>query len=135
MIQNIDYAPTFLDAAGLQIPGDTQGESLLPLMEGRSPGGWRESVYYHYYEFPAVHMVARHYGVRTERYKLIHYYQTNEWELFDLERDPLEMRSAYSEPDYGGIVDELRAELMRLRVLYGDTTGEPASGVPAGSPG
>ena len=67
MIQNIDYAPTFLDAAGIPIPSDIQGESLLPLMEGRSPGEWRESIYYHYYEFPAVHMVAKHYGVRTDR--------------------------------------------------------------------
>ncbi len=127
MIQNIDYAPTFLDAAGLPIPADIQGESLLPLMEGRTPGDWRESVYYHYYEFPAVHMVAKHYGVRTERYKLIHYYETGEWELFDLETDPEELRSVYDDPDYGAVRGELRIELDRLRAYYRDDTGLPAN--------
>ncbi len=132
MIQNIDYAPTFLDAAGLPIPDDIQGESLLPLMVGRDPAEWRRSIYYHYYEFPAVHMVAKHYGVRTERYKLIHYYGTDEWECFDLEADPLELRSVYEDPDYAGIVEELRAELHRLRALYQDETGGT---VGASSPG
>jgi arylsulfatase A-like enzyme len=127
MIQNIDYAPTFLEAAGLPIPDDIQGESLLPLMQGRDPDTWRESIYYHYYEFPAVHMVARHYGVRTDRYKLIHYYQTGEWELFDLERDPLELSSVYGEPSYAPVVEELRSELIRLRDLYQDETGDPPS--------
>jgi arylsulfatase A-like enzyme len=123
MIQNIDYAPTFLHAAGLSIPEDIQGESLLPLMDGREAPDWRESIYYHYYEFPAVHMVARHYGVRTQRYKLIHYYQTGEWELFDLETDPRELRSVYGDPEYASAVTELKTELDRLRTLYGDETG------------
>ena len=131
MIQNIDYAPTFLDAAGLPVPGEIQGETLLPLMDGRDPPEWRESLYYHYYEFPAVHMVARHYGVRTDRYKLIHYYQTDEWELFDLERDPRELTSVYSDPGYVDIVEGLKAELARLRTLYGDDTGvEEVPGLP-----
>ena len=121
MIQNIDYAPTFLEAAGLEVPGDVQGESLTPLLEGGDPGDWRRSIYYHYYEFPAVHMVAKHYGVRTERYKLIHYYETDEWECFDLETDPGEMESVYSDPEYAGIVAELKTELERLQALYGDT--------------
>ena len=122
MIQNIDYAPTFLDAAGLPVPEEMQGMSLLPLMATEAPAEWRSSIYYHYYEFPAVHMVARHYGVRTERYKLIHYYQTDEWECFDLELDPQEMSSVYGQPEYATIVEELRTELGRLREMYGDTT-------------
>ena len=121
MIQNIDYAPTFLDAAGLPVPEDMQGMSLLPLLGAEEPSGWRSSIYYHYYEFPAVHLVAKHYGVRTERYKLIHYYETDEWECFDLERDPQEMNSVYGQPEYATIVEELRAELGRLRELYGET--------------
>ncbi len=129
MIQNIDYAPTFLDAAGIDVPVDMQGESLLPLMEGRRGRHWRESIYYHYYEFPAVHMVARHYGVRTDRYKLIYYYypdeqHLNEWEMFDLELDPLEMKSVYADPGYEAVRDDLKVELRRLRAHYGDTTGD-----------
>ncbi|MBT8395524.1 MAG: sulfatase [Gemmatimonadetes bacterium] len=127
MIQNIDYAPTFLDAAGLPIPEDIQGESLIPLMEGRRNNGWRDSIYYHYYEFPAVHMVAKHYGVRTERYKLIHYYETGEWECFDLETDPQELSSVYDHPDYQEVVEQLKQELRRLREFYEDETGIPIS--------
>jgi len=121
MIQNIDYAPTFLEAAGLPVPEDIQGESLLRLLEGQRPGDWRRSIYYHYYEFPAVHMVAKHYGVRTERYKLIHYYETDEWECFDLDADPNELRSVYTDPDYAQVVAALKTELARLQTLYGDT--------------
>jgi arylsulfatase A-like enzyme len=124
MIQNIDYAPTFLEAAGLPVPQEIQGESLVPLLERRQPGDWRRSIYYHYYEFPAVHMVAKHYGVRTERYKLIHYYETGEWECFDLEADPHELRSVYGDPDYADVVADLRQELTRLQALYGDTDPE-----------
>ncbi len=123
MIQNIDYAPTFLSAAGLPVPEDVQGHSLLPLLDGRMVPSWRRSIYYHYYEYPAVHMVARHYGVRTERHKLIHYYQTGEWELFDLEADPQELHSVHADPAYAGVRSELETELGRLRTLYGDGTG------------
>jgi len=123
MIQNIDYAPTFLEAAGIPIPDGVQGESLLPLMEGRDPRGWRDSIYYHYYEFPAVHMTAKHYGVRTDRYKLIHYYETGEWECFDLETDPMELSSVYQDPEYSEVVETLREELVRLRTYYRDETG------------
>ncbi|MGW8268530.1 MAG: sulfatase family protein, partial [Longimicrobiales bacterium] len=126
MIQNIDYAPTFLEAAGLSVPGDIQGESLVPLMAGRSPGDWRRSIYYHYYEFPAVHMVAKHYGVRTDRYKLVHYYETDEWECFDLETDPDETGSVYSDPEYAQVVADLTVELARLQELYGDTDPDGA---------
>jgi len=120
MIQNIDYAPTFLEAAGLPVPEDVQGESLVSLMEGDDPDSWRRSIYYHYYEFPAVHMVAKHYGVRTDRYKLIHYYETDEWECFDLEADPNELNSVYDDPGYVSVVAELEEELGRLREKYGD---------------
>lgn len=108
------------EAAGVAVPPDVQGSSLIPLMEGETPTSWRKSIYYHYYEFPAVHMVAKHYGVRTERYKLIHYYETDEWECFDLERDPRELESVYHEPEYAAVVAELRRELASLRALYGD---------------
>jgi arylsulfatase A-like enzyme len=128
MIQNIDYAPTFLQAAGLPIPTDIQGESLLALMAGGDPGIWRESIYYHYYEFPAVHMVAKHYGVRTERYKLIHYYETGEWELFDLQTDPRELRSVYDDPTYSTVREEMMNELVRLRTLYRDESGVSPTG-------
>jgi len=123
MIQNIDYAPTFLEAAGIATPVDIHGESLLPLMRGRHPRDWRRSIYYHYYEFPAVHMVAKHYGVRTERYKLAYFYETDEWELYDLETDPGEMRSVHDDPSYAGTLAEMKAELGRLRDHYRDTTG------------
>jgi len=127
MIQNIDYAPTFLSVAGLPVPEEIQGESLVPLLEGEEPDSWRESIYYHYYEFPAVHMVAKHYGVRTDRHKLIHYYETGEWECFDLERDPHELHNVYTDPDYQGVVAELKTELIRLRGFYADDTGIPVT--------
>ncbi|NNF26518.1 MAG: sulfatase [Gemmatimonadetes bacterium] len=127
MIQNIDYAPTFLDLAGQPIPGDVQGESLVDLMAGRTPPDWRRSVYYHYYEFPQPHRVAPHYGVRTERYKLVHYYGTGEWELFDLQEDPGEMRSVFDDPGRAELVAELKDELRRLRLQYGDDTGPAVS--------
>jgi len=115
LVQNLDFAETFLDVAGAPIPADMQGQSLLPLFEGKTPEDWRDSIYYQYYEYPAVHMVARHYGVRTARYKLIHYYDIGEWELFDLETDPDELKSVYDVEAYAGIRAELTAELARLR--------------------
>jgi len=118
--QNIDFGPTFLDAADVPIPGDMQGVSLRPLLRGRVPADWRKSIYYRYYEFPAVHSVPRHYGVRTDRYKLIYYHQLDEWELFDLEKDPREMRSVYSDPAYASVVADMKAELARLKEYYKD---------------
>ena len=122
MIQNIDYAPTFIEMAGEAVPEDIQGESLLGLMSGEHSGQWRESIYYHYYEFPQPHRVARHYGVRTDRHKLIYYYETDEWELCDLVDDPMEMTSLYDDPDRAELVSTLKAELLRLREYYGDDT-------------
>jgi arylsulfatase A-like enzyme len=126
LVQNLDFAETFLDLAGVKVPDDMQGRSLVPLLKGETPTDWRKSIYYHYYEYPAVHSVQRHYGVRTQRYKLIHYYLVGEWELFDLEKDPGERKSVYADPAYAGVVKELKEELTRLRKLYrADTFKEP----------
>lgn len=119
LVQNLDFAETFLEAAGLEPPADMQGTSLLPLLAGESPTDWRRSIYYHYYEYPGAHSVPRHYGVRTDRYKLIHYYQLGEWEFFDLEKDPDELQSVYADPSYQDRIAELELELARLRDRYG----------------
>ena len=119
MVSNLDFAETFLDAAGVDVPDDMQGKSLVPLLEGEEPEDWRDSFYYHYYEFPGAHSVQRHYGVRTDRYKLIHYYSLDEWELFDLARDPSELRSCHDDPQYAEVRSELEAELSRLRAELG----------------
>lgn len=126
LVQNLDFAPTFIEAAGASVPVDMQGASLRPLLAGAAPSDWRKSVYYHYYEYPAVHMVNRHYGVRTDRYKLIHFYQLDEWELFDLRRDPHELRSLYGNPDYREVEATLKTELKRLRELYAVPEQDPA---------
>ncbi len=126
IVLNLDFAETFLDWAGVPVPADMQGRSLRPLLRGRTPGDWRTSMYYHYCEYPAVHSVKRHYGVRTERYKLIHFYHDiDEWELYDLQADPDEMRNIYADPKYADVVQELTTELKRLRAQYNDTTGAP----------
>ncbi len=120
MVMNLDFAETFLEAAGESIPDDMQGRSLLPILAGATPSDWRQSVYYHYYEFPGAHSVRRHYGVRTDRHKLIHYYHVGEWELFDLQEDPQELRSVYLDPEYASVKAELIDELDRLRSKYQD---------------
>ncbi len=121
LVQNIDYTPTFLDLAGLPIPEDIQGVSLLPLLKGENPSDWRKSLYYHYYEYPAEHAVRRHYGVRTERYKLMHFYQDiDAWELYDLQEDPTEMHNLYGQPGTEELTKELKAELESLQVQYDD---------------
>lgn len=122
MVQNIDYAPTFLDLAGVEIPEDIQGQSLLPLLRGKSsPKKWRKSIYYHFYEYPAEHMVKRHYGVRTNRYKLIHFYNDiDTWELYDLQTDPNEMNNLYGRPEMDKVTRTLRKELKKLQEQYDD---------------
>ena len=122
MVQNIDYAPTFLELAGVAIPEDMQGVSMVPLLKGEKPKEWRKSIYYHYYEFPDEHNVHRHYGVRTDRYKLIHFYRDgiDSWELFDLKQDPGEMNNLYGNPKYITIQENLHEELVRLQKQYDD---------------
>ncbi|MBL8897065.1 MAG: sulfatase [Planctomycetes bacterium] len=118
LVQNLDLAPTFLQAAGVPVPSAMQGRSLVPLLRGETPRDWRSSIYYHYYEHPGTHDVARHYGVRTATRKLIHFYSRGEWELFDLEKDPDELRSVYDDPAYAADRAALNEELARLRALY-----------------
>ena len=135
-VQNIDYAPTFLELAGAPVPDDIQGQSLLPLLEGKHPKRWRDALYYHYYEYPAEHAVRRHYGVRTDRYKLIHFYPAlldgaketprqaqadsiDCWELYDLKKDPHELRNIYGEKGTGHITKRLQKKLHELQLQYG----------------
>jgi arylsulfatase A-like enzyme len=117
MVSNLDFAETFLEAAGVPVPVEMQGRSLVPLLKGQSPSDWRKSFYYHYYEHPGPHNVARHYAVVTERYKLVHFYEPafHYWELFDLEKDPKELKSVYGKAEYAQVQKELEAELARLR--------------------
>jgi len=159
LVSNLDYAETFLDIAGAEIPSDMQGKSLASLMQA-SPSAaedltpppktigfnksltnctqpdFRDALYYHYYEFNGerrtAHMVRRHCGVRTDRYKLIHFYNLDEWELYDLEKDPREMRSRYDDPDFAQVVKELKTRLAELQKEYKvpDDTGS----VPADAP-
>ena len=131
MVLNLDYAQTFLDYAGISAPSDMQGRSLKPLMDGNTDVNWRDSIYYHYYEYGGPHYVRPHYGVRTQRYKLIYYYEFSsgsndfppEWELFDLEEDPHEMYSVYGEAEYTEVQASLKKELKRLRRVYDDDSG------------
>ncbi len=120
MVMNLDFPELFLDAAGAKIPADMQGRSFAPILKGQQPDDWRQSVYYHYYEFPGAHSVAKHYGVRTRQHKLIHFYELDEWELFDLEKDPHELKSVYDDPTYADVLVKMHQELDRLRNQYQD---------------
>ncbi|MCW9708079.1 sulfatase family protein [Fodinibius salsisoli] len=119
---NLDFAPTFLDYAGIDITESMQGRSLRPVLENKAPDDWRQSMYYHYYEYPGPHQVKRHYGIRTDRYKLIHfYYDIDAWELYDLKEDPNELNNVYDDSAYADVVVELKQQLDDLREQYGDT--------------
>ena len=121
LVQNLDFAATFLDYAGVDIPADMQGESFRELVSGAT-ANWRDAIYYTYYEYPSIHMVKRHYGIRTERYKLIHfYYDIDEWELYDLENDPQEMHNIYDDPASKDIREDLHKKLAELREQYNDS--------------
>ena len=121
LVQNLDFAPTILDYAGVEAPAEMQGESFRKLVSGET-GEWRDAVYYTYYEYPSVHMVKRHYGVATDRYKLMHfYYDIDEWEMYDLETDPQEMHNIYDDPEYADVQQMLHEKLKDLRVKYGDS--------------
>lgn len=122
MVQNLDFAQTFLEAAQIEAPGDMQGESILPLLKGDAAQWDRDAVYYHYYEYPGAHMVKRHYAIVTKDYKLAHfYYDVNEWELYDRQKDPQEMKNVYDDPAYAEVVAELHQQLSDLRLQYKDS--------------
>lgn len=124
LVQNIDFAPTILDVAGADIPKDIQGLSLKPLFNSNS-SEWRDALYYHYYEYPGIHMVKRHYGIRTDRYKLIRfYYDIEAWELYDLEKDPQELNNVYNNPDYAEVQEMMHQRLQEIRVQYDDASDE-----------
>ena len=123
MVQNLDYAQTFLEMAGAEIPSNMQGRSLVPILKNRKADDWRDSIYYHYYEYPSVHMIPRHYGIRTERYKLIHFYQFgNEWEMYDLKEDPDELTNIYGKADKKSLQKDLKDQLVAIRKFYDDNT-------------
>ena len=122
MVQNLDFAQTFLEVAGVVAPDDMQGESLIPLLKGEKEKWNRDAVYYHYYEYPAEHAVKRHYGIATKYFKLIHFYHdVDEWELFDLEKDPHEVNNVFDDPNYAESVLELKQKLKELKTKYKDS--------------
>ena len=122
MVQNLDFAQTFLEAAMIKAPDDMQGESLIPLLKG-DPEKWnRDAVYYHYYEYPSVHMAKRHYGIVNKEFKLVRfYYDVDEWELYDRLKDPYEMNNVYNDPGYKQVVEKLTEELKEIRIRYKDS--------------
>ena len=122
MVQNLDFAQTFLELAGVTPPEDMQGESLVPLLTKERVKWNRDAIYYHYYEYPAVHAVKRHYGIATKEYKLMHfYYDVDAWELYDRKNDPNEINNVYANPDYANVVTELKQKLSDLRLKYKDS--------------
>lgn len=127
IVSNLDFAPTFLEIAGLTPPDDMQGRSIVPLLRGQAPPDWRRTFYYHYYEFPGAHCVRRHYGVTDGRLKLIHFYEpdVNEWELYDLYADPNEQTNLYTNSVYAKAKERLQAELLRLRGELGVPEVDP----------
>ena len=129
LVQNIDLAPTFLEMAGIEPEESMHGDSLVSLLQDKARPEWRDSIYYHYQmiepESRTSHLVARHYGVRTEHHKLIYFYDFDQWELYDLTSDPHEVLNQIDNPHYQGITENLKAELRRLRLQYADTTGKP----------
>ena len=127
---NIDFAPTFLDFAGVEIPDDIQGESLKSILtnEGNAPADWRKAAYYHYYEYPAEHSVKRHYGIRTADFKLIHFYNdVDEWEMYDMQNDPHELNNLYGKPEYTLKQAELMLLLKEVQEQYEDN--DPEEGI------
>ena len=119
IISNIDFAPTLLDLANISTSQNMQGKSFLPLLGGTTPANWEQKMYYHYYEFPYWHHVQPHYGIRTQKYTLAHfYYNIDVWELYDLEKDPYQMDNIINNPEYSDIVFNLKTELKELMIKY-----------------
>ncbi|MCA9105912.1 MAG: sulfatase-like hydrolase/transferase [Planctomycetales bacterium] len=117
---NLDLAETFLDIAGAEIPGDMQGRSLKSVLEGATPDDWRQEIYYRYYEFPGPHMVAKHFGIRTPTHKLMYFHELDEWEMYDLEKDPHELQSVADDPEYESLRRDLEQRLKALQEQYDD---------------
>ena len=117
---NVDFAPTFLDAARLDVPSSMQGRSLVPVLRGRTPRDWRTSMYYRYYHDPGDHNTRAHYGVRTLTHKLIYFWKKDQWELFDLVRDPLELHNLYGQTGHERITADLKKEMLRLKQALRD---------------
>jgi arylsulfatase A-like enzyme len=115
LVQNIDFAPTFLDIAGISVPGEMQGKSFRSILSGEQEGMFRDAIYYHYYEYPGVHMVMKHYGIRTDRYKLIHFYEEDIWELYDLVDDPSELNNLVDDPLLQPVLDSLKVRLEDIQ--------------------
>jgi arylsulfatase A-like enzyme len=132
---NVDFAPTFLDAAGLPVPAEMQGRSLLPVLRGHTPADWRTSMYYRYYHDPGDHNTRAHYGVRTLTHKLIYFWKKDQWELFDLVNDPYELHNLYSEPGQEKLIATLKAELLRLKQAVGDSDQFANEQLPSGVDG
>jgi arylsulfatase A-like enzyme len=132
---NVDFAPTFLDAAGVPVPADMQGRSLVPVMRGRAPADWRSSMYYRYYHDPGDHNTASHYGVRTRTHKLIYYWKLDQWELFDLVADPHELHNLYGQPGHAALAADLKLELFRLKQALGDRDQFAHTPIPNGVDG
>lgn len=112
---NVDFAPTFLAAAGLPIPAEMQGRSLLPVLESHTPADWRTGMYYRYYHDPGDHNTRAHYGVRTATHKLIYFWKKDQWELFDLVNDPYELHNLYGQPGTEALTTQLKTLLARLK--------------------
>jgi len=117
---NIDFAPTFLEIAGLPKSAEMQGRSLLPVLRGNQPRDWRTSMYYRYYHDPGDHNTRAHYGVRTRTHKLMYFWKKDQWELFDLVNDPYELHNLYGEPGQDTLTATLKAELEKLKREAGD---------------
>lgn len=134
LAMNLDFAQTLLEIGGVAAPASMQGRSLVPLLRGSTPADWRDAIYYQYFAYPDWHMVQRQYGVRTHRYKLIHYYEIDEWELFDLARDPDELNSVYDEAGYADVIASLKLRIEQLRTHYAVPAGDTVPHIPFDPP-
>jgi arylsulfatase A-like enzyme len=121
IVTNIDFAPTLLDLANISTDQQMQGKSFKPILKGETPEDWDQAMYYHYYEFPYWHHVQPHYGIRTQKYTLAHfYYNIDVWEFYDLEKDPTQMNNSIHDPAYANVVSDLKAQLKKLMKKSGN---------------